>query len=92
MNHVDLHNELSEIFKQLRSGKIKPKDANVLFNGAGKVLANCKNELFAIGMGAKIDVPLLGIKAKDWDTIQLPPLDKTLKEIEANQKKPYEHK
>lgn len=61
MNHAQLHQEMSNIFTELRAKKISPKDAKELFNGAGKIISNCKNELQAMQMGFKMDVPLLGI-------------------------------
>jgi hypothetical protein len=62
MKHTELHEELSKIFTELRTKKIEVKQAKELFNGASKILSNCKNELQAIQMGFKVDVPLLGIK------------------------------
>lgn len=65
MNHVELHNNLSSVLNDLLEGKAKPQFAREYFNGAGKLIANCKNELIAVSMGAKIDVPLLGISADE---------------------------
>lgn len=62
MDHKELHNFLSQDFKDLRSGKLSPQKAREIFNGAGKIINNCKNELQAIAMGLNCDVPLLGIK------------------------------
>lgn len=63
MNHVELHNNLSKVLNDLVEGTAKPQFAREYFNGAGKLIANCKNELIAVSMGAKIDIPLLDIKA-----------------------------
>lgn len=65
MNHKELHDNLSTILSELVGGKAKPQFAREYFNGAGKLIANCKNELIAISMGARIDVPLLEIKADE---------------------------
>lgn len=65
MNHVELHNNLSNVLKDLMEGNAKPQFARECFNGAGKLIANCKNELIAVSMGAKIDVPLLEISADE---------------------------
>lgn len=65
MNHVELHNQLSGVLADLLDGKAKPQFAREYFNGAGKLIANCKNELIAVSMGAKIDVPLLEISADE---------------------------
>ena len=74
MNHKELHKMLSEDFKNLRSGKLSPQKAREIFNGAGKIINNCKNELQAIAMGLNVDVPLLGIKQAQ--------VEKNRKEIE----------
>lgn len=92
MNHIQLHEALSEDFKNLRSGKLKPQQAREIFNGAGKLIANCKNELVSIHMGFSVDVPLLGIKKEDCNVAHKPAspkIEKTLKEIEERSKKPY---
>jgi hypothetical protein len=65
MDHVQLHDQMSQILKDLVDGKAKPQFAREYFNGAGKLIANCKNELIAINMGAKIEVPLLNLSAND---------------------------
>lgn len=65
MNHIELHNQMSDVLKDLLDGKAKPQFAREYFNGAGKLIANCKNELIAVNMGAKIDIPLLGISADE---------------------------
>lgn len=65
MNHVELHNQLSQVLSDLMEGKAKPQFAREYFNGAGKLIANCKNELIAVSMGAKIEVPLLEISATE---------------------------
>lgn len=65
MNHVELHDKLSGVLNDLMDGKAKPQFAREYFNGAGKLIANCKNELIAVSMGAKIDVPLLEISANE---------------------------
>ena len=63
MNHTELHNQMSKILQDLVDGKAKPQFAREYFNGAGKLIANCKNELIAVNMGAKIEIPLLEISA-----------------------------
>lgn len=65
MNHVELHTELSRTFKKLTAGQLKPQLAKEIFNGAGKIINNCRNELQAIHLGFDCDVPLLGIKQAD---------------------------
>lgn len=65
MNHVKLHNEMSKVLQDLIDGKVKPQYAREIFNGSGKLINNCKNELVAISMGAKIEVPLLEITATE---------------------------
>lgn len=65
MNHIELHDQMSDILKDLVDGKAKPQFAREYFNGAGKLIANCKNELIAVNMGAKIDIPLLQITADE---------------------------
>lgn len=65
MNHIQLHDQMSTVLQNLLDGKAKPQFAREYFNGAGKLIANCKNELIAVNMGAKIDIPLLGISADE---------------------------
>lgn len=65
MNHIELHNQLSKVLSDLQGGDVKPQFAREYFNGAGKLIANCKNELIAVNMGARIDVPLLDITADE---------------------------
>ena len=65
MNHIELHNQMSEVLQDLLEGKAKPQFAREYFNGAGKLIANCKNELIAVSMGAKIEIPLLGISTNE---------------------------
>lgn len=65
MNHVELHNELCVIFKKLKAGRIETKKAKELFNGAGKIIQNCRNEIVVAGMGVPIEIPLLGISKED---------------------------
>lgn len=70
MDHKELHKCLSEDFKALRAGKLSPQKAREIFNGAGKIINNCKNELAAISMGISVDVPLLGVKQLQIDKIK----------------------
>lgn len=65
MNHVELHNDLSRTFKRLVAGQMKPQLAKEVFNGAGKIINNCRNELHAISMGVELEVPLLEIKRSE---------------------------
>lgn len=65
MNHVEAHNRMSAMIEKAEKGKVKPQFAKEIFNGYGKLLSNCKNELVAINMGFPVDVPLLGIKQAD---------------------------
>lgn len=65
MNHNQLHTQLSSVLKDLLDGNTKPQLAREYFNGAGKLIANCKNELIAVSMGAKIAIPLLEISANE---------------------------
>lgn len=61
MNHVQLHNELSDTFKKLKSGKIELKLAKEIFNGAGKPIQNCKNEIIVASFGIPVEIPLMEI-------------------------------
>lgn len=65
MNHKQLHDQMSQVLNDLVDGKNKVQFARDYFNGAGKLIANCKNELIAVSMGAKIDIPLLEITASE---------------------------
>lgn len=65
MNHVELHNKMSDVLDRLYKGQMKKEFAKEFFNGAGKLISNCKNELDGIQKGYQLDVPLLGIKAID---------------------------
>lgn len=65
MNHIQLHEKLSEMLLDLQEGRTQPNLAREYFNGAGKLIANCKNELIASSMGASVDIPLLGLKSGD---------------------------
>lgn len=65
MNHVQLHNELCQVFKKLKAGRIETKKAKELFNGAGKIIQNCRNEIVVAGMGVPIEIPLMGISKED---------------------------
>ena len=65
MNHIQLHNELSDVFQQLKNGKINPQHARQMFYGASKLIQNSKNALYAIAMGLPCDVPLLDLKKED---------------------------
>lgn len=65
MNHIELHNELSDTLTKLKSGDINPKLAKEIFNGAGKLIANCRNEIVLASMGVPIDIPLMGISKKE---------------------------
>lgn len=69
MNHVEAHNKMSTMLDKLERGQVKPQFAKEIFNGYGKLLANCKNELHAINMGFAMDVPLLGIKQADAEQV-----------------------
>lgn len=64
MNHKELHELLSEDLKALRDGTLEPKKAREIFNGAGKIINNCRNELVAISMGLNVDIPLLEVTKK----------------------------
>lgn len=79
MNHKQLHDALCKDFEALRQGKIKPQMAREVFNGAGKIIANCKNELVAISMGIAVDIPLFDIKKEEV------PLKEVFKPIKKNQ-------
>lgn len=65
MNHIQLHNLLSETLTQLKKGTIDPQLAKQIFNGSGKLIQNCRNELIAAHMGIAIEVPLLEISKKE---------------------------
>lgn len=65
MNHIELHNDLSDTFNKLKTGKIDPQHARQMFYGAGKMIYNAKLALYAISMGIPCDVPLLDIKKQE---------------------------
>lgn len=65
MDHINLHNQMSKLLSELQEGTVDTKLAREYFNGAGKLIANCKNELIAASMGAELEIPLLGISSKD---------------------------
>lgn len=45
MNIKDLRESLVESFEQLKTGKLKPKEAKELTNMAGKIIISAKTEL-----------------------------------------------
>jgi hypothetical protein len=45
MNVKNLRDSLIESFEQLKSGKLKPKEAKELTNMAGKIILSAKTEL-----------------------------------------------
>lgn len=65
MDHTELHRDLSDAFKKLKAGILKPQLAKEIFNGAGKMINLAKTELQAIEMGVDLDVPLLSLKKGD---------------------------
>ena len=65
MNHIQLHKLLSETLIGLKKGTIDPSLAKQIFNGGGKIIANCRNELIAAHMGIEIEIPLLEISKKE---------------------------
>lgn len=85
MNHIELHNKMSDVLQDLLDGKVKPQFAREYFNGCGKLINNCKNELVATSMGMKVDIPLLEI---DKDGVSTN-IDETIKEIDRKRKVPY---
>ena len=70
MNHIQLHNELSDTLLKLKSGEIEPKLAKEIFNGAGKLIANCRTELVAASFGIPMEIPLLEISKDDSRRLQ----------------------
>lgn len=44
-NCKELRTELSLVFKQLKAGKIQPKDAAVMANLAGKMISSAKVQI-----------------------------------------------
>lgn len=80
MNHVQLHDLLSKTLIALESRKMKPADAKEIFNGAGKLIANCKNEIVISQMGYSLDIPLMDIKKvnvpKSLDNLERPSIKK----------------
>lgn len=44
-NMIDLRTELAQVFDELRSGSIKPKEAAEMNNTAGKIINSVKVEL-----------------------------------------------
>lgn len=65
MNHIQLHKLLSATLTGLKSGTIEPQFAKQIFNGSGKLIQNCRNEMIAAHMGIAIEIPLLGISKKE---------------------------
>lgn len=65
MNHIQLHRLLSETLLELKKGKIEPQMAKTIFNGAGKIIQNARNEIIAANMGVPIEIPLLGISKRE---------------------------
>ena len=49
----------------LKQGKIEPQMAKTIFNGAGKIIQNARNEIIAANMGVPIEIPLLEISKKE---------------------------
>lgn len=62
MNHIQLHSLLSETLAGLKAGTIDQSLAKQIFNGSGKLIQNCRNELIAAHLGIEIEIPLLEIK------------------------------
>lgn len=79
MDHVQLHNDLSDAFKRLKSGQLKPQLAKEIFNGAGKIINLAKTELTAIQLGVDTEVPLLGISKSDSKKLNASTALKSLK-------------
>lgn len=78
MNHVELHNELSSIFRRFtnrENDKIGMKNDEQAVNTAGKLINNCRNELASIYKGMPVEVPLLGISLEEAKSVT--PIKKT---------------
>lgn len=84
MNAKELHEKMWDMLSQLEEGKVKPQFAKEYFNGCGKLINNCKNQLQAISMGCPVDVDLLELKADEIDMSRIRPLpSKLLNVIES---------
>lgn len=79
MNHVELHNNLSNLLNDLADGTVRPEYAREYFNGTGKLIANCKNELIAVSMGAALEIPLLDISSAESKKLVRPSSVKKIK-------------
>lgn len=69
MNHTELHNEMSEAFKRLKAGVLKPQLAKEVFNAAGKMINLAKLEFDAQKEGFEIDCNLLQISKKEASSV-----------------------
>lgn len=60
-NVVELRTQLSDVFADLRAGKIKPSEAAQLSNLAGKMISSAKVQLeYASQRQVKPNIPFLG--------------------------------
>ena len=65
LNAKVLHQKMWDMLEKMEKGEVKTQFAKEYFNGCGKVINHCKNQLQAISMGCRVDVDLLEIKADD---------------------------
>ena len=65
-NIKDLRDELIESFGELKSGKLKTKDAKELTNMAGKIIHSAKTELdYNKHIGSKRKIEFLDVEEED---------------------------
>jgi hypothetical protein len=62
------------MLEKMEEDSVKPQYAKEYFNGCGKIINHCKNQLQAISMGVPVDVDLLEIKAEDIDMSFIKPI------------------
>lgn len=83
MNHIELHHDLSDVFKRLKTGQLKPQLAKEIFNGAGKLINNCRNEIVGVQMGFDLEIPLLDIKKDECIRVRKGLNGEKIKKIKA---------
>lgn len=61
----ELHRKMWDMLSKMENKEVKPQFAKEYFNGCGKIINHCKNQLQAISMGCPVDVDLLEIKGDE---------------------------
>jgi hypothetical protein len=57
------------MLEKMERGQVKAQFAKEYFNGTGKIQNNAKLEMQAIILGFPVEVPLLGIKLADAESL-----------------------